>query len=92
MRYVHRLTLLEKQARFELSFRRLDRDYSSVTPSIGKERFDQRDRTTAQLEVTLTPRLDVELYYTYSDWESNLESVDFNQNVAGLRFRYRWER
>ncbi len=91
-RYVHRLNLLDKQARFELSFRRLDRDYTSVTPSIGRERFDQRDRTSAELELSLTPRLDVELYYTYSDWESNLESVDFNQNVAGLRFRYRWER
>jgi len=90
-RWVQRMTLWNRKARFELGFRRVDRDYSSVTPSIGEERFDQRDRTQAQLEITLTKRLDVEFYYTYSDWESNLDSVDFNQNVAGFRFRYRWE-
>ena len=91
-RYVHRFTLWERKARFELSFRRLDRDYSSVTPSIGEERFDRRDRTSAGLQLNLTPQVEAELYYTYSDWESNLESVDFNQDVVGLRFRYRWER
>jgi hypothetical protein len=91
-RYVHRLTLLERQARFELSLRRLDRDYSSITPSIDEERFDQRDRIGLQLEMTLTPHLEVEGYYTYSDWESNLDSVDFTQNEVGFRFRYRWER
>lgn len=91
-RYVHRLALFEKETRFELSLRRLDRDYSSITPSIGKERFDQRDRIGLQLELTLTPRLEIEGYYTYSDWESNLDSVDFSQNELGFRFRYRWER
>ncbi len=91
-RYVHRLTLLDKRTRFELAFRRLDRDYSSVTPSIGVERFDRRDRTSVRLEMTFTPRLDAQVYYNYSDWESNLESVDFHQHVAGLRFKYRWQR
>ncbi len=91
-RYVHRLTLFGNKARFELSYRRLDRDYSSVTPSIGEDRSDERDRAHAQLELALTPRFDAELYYTYSDWGSNLDSVDFNQYVAGLVFRYRWER
>ncbi|MEO1081970.1 MAG: hypothetical protein AAFY29_20605 [Pseudomonadota bacterium] len=90
-RWVQRMTLWDRKARFELGFRRLDRDYSSVTPSIGEKRFDQRDRTQAQLEVALTERLDLEFYYNYSDWESNLESVDFHQHVAGFRFRYRWE-
>ncbi len=91
LRFVQRLTLWERDARFELGFRRLDRDYSSVTPSIGEERFDRRDRTQAQLELELSERLDLELYYNYSDWESNLPSVDFHQHVAGFRFRYRWE-
>ncbi len=91
-RYVYRLTLLDRKARFELSYRYLDRDYSSVTPSIGEDRSDERDRAHVQLEVALTSRLDAELYYTYSDWESNLESVDFNQYVTGMVLRYRWER
>ncbi len=90
-RYVHRLTLFGKDARFELSYRYLDRDYSSVTPSIGEDRSDERDRIHTQLELTLSPRWDAELYYIYSDWESNLESVDFDQYVTGLMFRYRWE-
>lgn len=91
-RYVHRLNLLDRKARLEFSFRRLDRDYSSITPSIGEERFDQRDRTGVQFEIAMTPQLDLELYYNYSDWESNLDSVDFHQHLAGLRFRYRFER
>lgn len=90
-RYVHRLTLFGKDARFELSYRYLDRDYSSLTPSIGEDRSDERDRIHTQLELTLSPRWEAELYYTYSDWESNLESVDFNQYITGMMFRYRWE-
>lgn len=91
-RYVHRLTMFDRKARLELSYRRVDRDYSSVTPSIGEDRSDERDRVHAQLELALTSRFDAELYYTYSDWDSNLDSVDFNQYVVGLLFRYRWER
>lgn len=90
-RAVYRLSLWEKSARFELSFRRLDRDYSSITPSIGQERFDQRDRTNVEFQLSLTSSLDARIYYTYSDWESNLPSVNFHQHVAGLRLNYRWE-
>ncbi len=91
-RYVHRFSLWDKKARFELSYRRLDRDYSSITPSIGEDRSDDRDRAQVQLEMALTPSFDAELYYTYSNWDSNLDSVDFNQYVVGMQFRYRWER
>ena len=90
-RYVYRLSLLDRQARFELAFRHLERDYNAITPSIGEKRFDRRNRTSVELEISLSPRLDARLYYSYSDWESNLDSVDFSQNIVGLRFRYRWD-
>lgn len=90
-RYVHRLTLWDKKARFELAYRRLNRDYTGVTPSIGGERFDQRDRAGVEFQVSLTPAFNVKAYYTYSDWESNLDSVNFHQHVAGMTLRYRWD-
>ena len=90
-RYVHRLTFWDKKARFELAYRRLNRDYTSVTPSIGRERFDQRDRAGVEFQLSLTPAFDVKAYYTYSDWESNLDSVNFHQHVAGMTVRYRWD-
>jgi hypothetical protein len=90
-RWVQRAELWDRDARFELSFRHIDRDYSSITPSIGGERRDRRNRTQAKLELLLTQRVALELFYTYSDWDSNLESVDFAQNVGGFRLRYRWE-
>ena len=42
--------------------------------------------------MNLTPSVEIEGFYTYSDWDSNLDSVDFTQNEVGLRVRYRWER
>lgn len=90
-RWVQRSELWGKEARYELSFRHIDRNYSSITPSIGAERRDRRNRTQAKLELLLTQSLALELFYTYSDWDSNLESVDFAQNVGGFRLRYRWE-
>ncbi|MEK9877304.1 MAG: hypothetical protein VW684_11645, partial [Betaproteobacteria bacterium] len=89
VRYVHRFALWERKARFEASLRRLDRDYRSNTPSIGEERFDRRDRARLALQFNLSRRVEAEFYYTYSDWDSNLESVNFSQDVAGLLLRYR---
>ena len=90
-RWVQRLELAGLPARFELSYRHIRRDYSSITPSIGVERRDRRNRTRARLELTLSERLALELFYSYTDYESNLASVDFDQSVGGMRLRYRWE-
>jgi hypothetical protein len=91
VRYVYRLPLFEKKSRLELAHQYIDRNYSALTPSIGEERLDRRNRSSIELQVELSPSVDVRMYYNYSDWESNLDSVDFSRNVAGVRVTYRWE-
>lgn len=90
-RWVRRTLLTGRDARFELSYRYIDRDYSAITPSIGDERRDQRHQAQAELEVNLTDRLALQLFGAYADYQSNLASVDFDQYVTGFRLRYRWE-
>lgn len=90
-RYVYRLQLFDKKSRVELAHQYIDRNYSALTPSIGEERLDRRNRSSAELQVELTPTVDMRMYYQYSDWESNLDSVNFSRHVAGVRVTYRWE-
>jgi len=90
-RWVRRLQLAGRDARLELSYRYIDRDYSAITPSIGDERRDERQQLQAEMELTLSERLNLELFGAYADYESNLASVDFDQYVTGFRLRYRWE-
>ena len=33
----------------------------------------------------------MEVYGGYGDYESNFPSADYDQNVLGTRFIYRWE-
>lgn len=91
VRWVRRMQLAGRDARLELSYRYLDRDYSAITPSIGDERRDQRQQLQAEMELTLSERLNLELFGAYADYESNLAGVDFDQYVTGFRLRYRWE-
>lgn len=91
LRYVQRFEWLGLNQRLELSWRYLNRDYSSVTPSIGEEREDDRHTARVELQLPLTERATVEVFYAYSDYESNLPAVDFRQHLAGARFNYRWD-
>jgi hypothetical protein len=89
LRYIQRLSVFSRLAKLELSWRYEDRDYSSVTPSIGEERSDERHRLGVDLEVPLKQRLFLQLYYQYADYASNLERVDYTQNLGGFRIVYR---
>jgi hypothetical protein len=91
LRYVQRFDWLGINQRLELSWRYLNRDYSSVTPSIGEKREDRRQTARMELKLPLNERATVEMYYAYSDYDSNLPSVDFHQHLAGARFNYRWD-
>jgi len=90
LRYIHRFNILKRLAKLELSWRYEDRDYSSITPSIGEDREDDRHRWRADLEVPLVGGSAVQLYYGYADYESNNASADYTQTLVGTRFFYRW--
>jgi hypothetical protein len=90
IRYVHRIEVFSRLAKLELSWRYEDRDYSSETPSIDEERADKRHRWRANMEMPLVGKSAVQVYYGYSDYDSNLPSSDYNQTIIGTRFTYHW--
>ncbi|MEP1470519.1 MAG: surface lipoprotein assembly modifier [Halieaceae bacterium] len=90
IRYVHRLDIWSRLAKFELSWRYEDRDYSSDTPSIGEEREDKRHRWRADVEMPLIGKSAIQIYYGYSDYDSNLPASDYTQTIIGSRVTYRW--
>ena len=89
-RYIHRWELFSRLAKLELSWRYEDREYDGITPSIGEKRDDQRHRWRGDLEIPLVGEAAVQLYYGYSDYESNFPQADYTQHLVGTRFLYRW--
>jgi hypothetical protein len=90
LRYVHRLDIWSRLAKLELSWRYEDRNYSSDTPSIGEERDDNRHRWRADIEMPLIGKSAIQVYYGYSDYDSNLPASDYTQTIVGSRITYRW--
>lgn len=90
LRYVQRFELLERLAKLELAWRFEDRDYSSPTPSIEEDRYDDRHRLEANLEIPVLDSASVVIYYKYSDYDSNLPRADYQQHITGTQFVYRW--
>ncbi|WP_116365817.1 surface lipoprotein assembly modifier [Parahaliea mediterranea] len=90
LRYIHRFDLLQRSIKLELAWRYEMRDYQSDTPSIGAEREDRRQRLQLDLEVPVMTRAALQFYAGYGDFESNFAPADYNQNIIGSRFIYRW--
>ncbi|KWV95499.1 outer membrane beta-barrel protein [Erythrobacter sp. AP23] len=65
-----------------------DRDYDSITPSIGEIRTEDRFRGDVELTVPISERFSVEVGYRYTDRNSNLPSADYTENRlnAGILF------
>jgi hypothetical protein len=90
LRYIQRFQLFKRLAKLELAWRFEDRDYSSPTPSIEQDRNDDRHRWEVDLEIPVLEDAAITMYYKYSDYDSNLPRADYQQNVAGTQFIYRW--
>ncbi|AKS41119.1 surface lipoprotein assembly modifier [Wenzhouxiangella marina] len=81
LRYSRRFDLYgERPVRLRLDWRYEDRDYRSVTPSIGQRRDDQRQRWRVRVDLPISQRLTALLSYQYRDHESDLPSADFSDN------------
>lgn len=85
LRFVQRFQLFSALSTFEIGARYEQRDYSSVTPSIGEERDDDKLRLKAELEIPLGEKLSWEIYAGYNDYRSNLPSADYDQTVVGTK-------
>ena len=90
LRYVHRFDLWSDVLKLEFSWRYEDRDYSSITPSIGEKRKDERHRFKVDLEYPFLEKGAFELYAGYADYESNYPRSDYDQQVVGTRLSWRW--
>lgn len=90
LRYIHRFNVFDRLAKVELSWRYEDRDYSSITPDIGEDRDDDRNRWRVDFEMLLVGGSGMEWFYGYADYESNYEPADYTQTLVGARFYYRW--
>jgi hypothetical protein len=90
LRYIHRIEFLSRMTKLELAWRYEDRDYGSITPSIGEKRDDERHRWRVDYEIPVWKGGSMQFYYSYADYDSNYEPVDYNQTIAGTRFIYRW--
>ena len=89
-RFSQRIAIGKRDAKLKLGWRYETRDYSSITPSIGVVRDDDRHRFQAELEIPVTDRIYTTLEYEYADYSSNLPSADYTQSVAGARLGVRF--
>jgi len=81
LRYSRRFDLYgDRPVRLRLDYRYEDRDYQSLTPSIGEKRDDLRQRWRARADFPLRDNLTALLSYQYRDHESNQPSADFTDN------------
>lgn len=85
LRLVQRINMGERRARLRGGWRYENRNYSSLTPSIGAVRDDERHKFDISLEVPFNDIMFAELEYNYDIFNSNLPSADFNQSVATVR-------
>lgn len=91
LRYVKRFKVFSKTTKLELAWRFEDRDYNSITPSIGTKRNEHRNRWKIEYELPIIKDGTLGFYYGYYDYDSNLSSTDYTQNLVGAEFTYRWE-
>lgn len=79
--YARKLELYgDLPTRLRLDWRYEDRDYQSITPSLGERRHDRRQRWRARVDLPMNDRLTVLMTYQHRIHDSNLASADFDDN------------
>jgi hypothetical protein len=69
---------------FNASYEFNYRDYDHRTPSIGKERLDKINTLKASLSKKLMEPFDLSFSYKYINNDSNLPSVDYDENILSI--------
>lgn len=90
IRYVKRFDVFGEVLKTEYSWRYERRDYSSITPSIGEKREDNRHRWKVDIEYPILTKGTIAIYAGYADYDSNYPRSDYDQQVVGTRLSYRW--
>lgn len=86
-RFSHRLTLLDRDARIRMGYRREERDYDSITPSIGVRRDDTRSVADAEMTLSWQRHFDLVGTIERGHYDSNLPSADYDETRITLSAR-----
>ncbi|MCG8488809.1 MAG: surface lipoprotein assembly modifier [Chromatiales bacterium] len=89
LRWIKRLNLMNMQNKLRLGWRFETRDYDDISSAGGQIRDDTRHRLSADLEIPLQKQTSILLEYEYRNYQSNLDSADFNEHLATVRVQNR---
>ncbi len=89
-RFVQRIRLGGRDTQLRLGWRFEARDYASLTPSIDANRDDKRHRFQAEFEIPIVAMLYATMQYEYANFESNLPSADYSQELVSVQFSARF--
>lgn len=85
VRYVQRFPAFDRDVTFRAAVEYEKRDYDAPTPSIGAPRSDKRAGVDLALEAPITDNIFLEGSYRYGDYQSNLASADYNEQVTSVK-------
>jgi tetratricopeptide (TPR) repeat protein len=80
------LPFWNQKGAFSVSYRFFYKDYTDITPSLGRERRDLRHTIQASLTQPIYKGLQLNLNYQFIDSVSNLRQIDFTENIASVAF------
>lgn len=85
VRYVQRFPAFDRDLTFRAGADYEQRDYDAPTTSIGAPRKDKRTGADISLEAPITDNIFLEGSYRYGDYQSNLATADYNEQVTSLK-------
>lgn len=85
LRLVQRFPFNGRNAKIRGGWRFEQRNYDSITPSIGVIRDDTRHRFDASIELPINDVFSAELEYNHDIFDSNLAAADFTQDIVSFR-------
>lgn len=87
--YHRTFKLFSADAELKLSYRFQNRQYDDLSdPDIGDFREDDRNRYELELEIPFATKWAIVSEIIYNDYESNLESADYTQEVYQVTLKY----
>ena len=74
--------------KFRFSYQYFLRDYENITPSIGRDRRDQRHTVSLGVRQPFSRYFAALLNYQYIDADSNLRTADFGENIVSMSLEF----
>lgn len=84
LRYSHRFTWLNQDARFQVGYRIHERDYRGDALGLQQPREDRHNVLDARFEVPVWQRLMAITQLEHGDYQSNLASADYSETRISL--------